>query len=159
MKSRYQRTLRKVLPYHRLDAREDEGIERNAHQTQKEETMNPRPMRNDSDRVAPDRRIHLPGRNPVRSRRRIAAGVLSVLLGLSCFAASPAWAYKAGPNADDTPSPPEFANVPAYLADPDRHVYRDVKIGSYIRKRLDQVSVRQGVGLMERFQVPPLEDV
>lgn len=99
--------------------------------------MNSKPIRNDSDRVAPDRGIRLPSRIPVRSRRRIAAGVLSILLGLSCFAASPAWSYKAGPNADDTPIPPEFADVDAYLRATGRHVYRDVKIGRHILKRED----------------------
>ena len=101
--------------------------------------MNPKPMTNDSDRVAPDRRIHLPSPTPGRPRRRIAAGVLSVLLGLSCFAASPAWAVKLGEEADDTHSPPEFANVARYLAVPsgDRQGYIDVKIGEYTLKRRD----------------------
>lgn len=44
MKSRHQRALRKAPPYYRLDAREDEGIERNAHQTQKEKVMFNRTM-------------------------------------------------------------------------------------------------------------------
>ena len=77
--------------------------------------MHPKPMTNDSDRVAPDRRIYLPSPTPVRPRRRIAAAVLSLLLALPCFAASPAWALKLGEGADDTPSPPEFDNVGKYL--------------------------------------------
>ena len=98
--------------------------------------MNPRPMTNDPDRVAPDRRIHLPGRTPVRPRRRNAAGVLSVLLGLFCFTASPAWAYKAGTGADDRPSGiPEYANAAAYLADANRNDNRYVKIGRYTLDR------------------------
>ncbi len=92
--------------------------------------MNPKHMTNDSDRVAPDRRIHLPTPTPVRPRRRIAAGVLSLLLGLSCFAASPAWAVKLGSGANDTYTVPEFADVRAYLAASveDRDGYIDVKI-------------------------------
>ncbi len=80
--------------------------------------MHSEPMTNDSDRVAPDRRIHLPSPTPVRPRRRIAAGVLSVLLGLSCFAASPAWAVKLGEGANDTPFVQEYDNVAAYISSP-----------------------------------------
>ena len=91
--------------------------------------MHPETMTNDSDRVAPDRRVHLPSPTHVRSRRRIAAGVLSLLLGLSCLAASPAWAYKAGYGADDMLSSiKEYDNVPAYLADTTRNSYLYVKI-------------------------------
>ena len=82
--------------------------------------MNPRPMTNDSDRVAPDHPIHLPGPTPVRPRRRIAAGVLSVLLGLSCFAASPTWAYRAGGGNDRPSDIKTYANVNAYIVASDR---------------------------------------
>ena len=98
--------------------------------------MYPNPMTNDPGRVAPDHPIQLPGRTPVRCHRRIAAGVLSVLLGLSGFVASPAWAYKAGTGADDRPSGiPEYANAAAYLADANRNKHRHVKIGRYTLDR------------------------
>ena len=94
--------------------------------------MYPDPMTNNPGRVAPDHHTHLPGRTPVRPRRPIAAGVLSVLLGLSCFAASPAHAYRAG-GGNDRPSVgiPEYETVAAYLRDADRIHPRHVKIGDY----------------------------
>ena len=94
--------------------------------------MYPNPMTNDPDRVAPDHPIQLPGPTLVRPRRPIAASVLSVLLGLSCFAASPAWAYRAG-GGNDRPSVgiPEYETVAAYLRDADRIHPRHVKIGDY----------------------------
>ena len=97
--------------------------------------MNPRPMTNDSDRVAHDHRIQLPGPTPVRPRRPIAAGVLSLLLGLSCFAASPTWAYKAGTGADDRPSNLKvYATRNDYFtAEPAPHnKYTHVQIGSLV---------------------------
>ncbi len=98
--------------------------------------MYPETMTNDSDRVAPDHRIHLPGPTPVRPRRRIAAGVLSVLLGLSCFAASPTWAYKAGSGANDRPwnaNIKVYADVDAYVRDrANRNKYTRVQIGSLV---------------------------
>ena len=101
--------------------------------------MNPKHMTNDSDRVAPGRRIHLPSPTSVRPRRRIAAGVLSLLLGLSCFAASPAWALKLGDRADDRPSGiQKYDSVADYLGDRERNSYRHVQIGEYILPR-DQV--------------------
>ena len=98
--------------------------------------MYPETMTNDPDRVAPDHRIHLPGPTPVRPRRPIAAGVLSLLLGLSCFAASPAWAYKAGTGANDRPwnaNIKVYADVAAYIADAaNRNKYKHVQIGSLV---------------------------
>ncbi len=92
--------------------------------------MNPEPMTNDPDCAAPDRRIPLPTPTHLRPRRRIAAGVLSVLLGLSCFAASPAWAVKLGEDANDTTHIPIFKDVAAYIAKPagDSPDYGYVKI-------------------------------
>ena len=98
--------------------------------------MYPNPMTNDPNRVAPDHRIQLPGPTPVRPRRPIAAGVLSVLLGLSCFAASPAWAYKAGTGANDRPwnaNIKVYRDVAAYIADAaNRNKYKHVQIGSLV---------------------------
>ncbi len=97
--------------------------------------MYPETMTNDSDRVAPDHRIQLPDPTPVRPRRRIAAGVLSFLLGLSCFAASPTWAYKAGTGANDRPSNLKvYATVNDYFtAEPANHnKYTHVQIGSLV---------------------------
>ena len=96
--------------------------------------MYPNPMTNDPDRVAPDHRVQLPSPTPVRPRRRMAAGVLSLLLGLSCFAASPTWAYKAGTGANDRPSDVKvYANVAAYIADAaNRNKYKHVQIGSLV---------------------------
>ena len=82
--------------------------------SEKEETMSPEPMMNDSDRVAPDRRLQLPS----PTRRRTAAVVLSLLLALSCFAASPAGAVKLGEGANDTPFVQEYDNVAAYISSP-----------------------------------------
>ena len=82
--------------------------------------MYPNPMTNDPDRVAPDHPIHLPGPTPVRPRRPIAAGVLSLLLGLSCFAASPTWVYKAGGGNDRPSDIKTYANVNAYIVASDR---------------------------------------
>ncbi len=96
--------------------------------------MYPETMTNDPDRVAPDHRIQLPGPTPVRPRRPIAAGVLSVLLALSCFAASPAWAYKAGGGNDRPSNLKKYDNVAAYLAEPivNRNKYTHVQIGSLV---------------------------
>ena len=69
-----------------------------------------------------------------RPASRLAA--LSVLLCLACFLASSAWAYKAGEDADDTVAGlPDYANVAAYLADPDRNSHRYVNIGVYTFSR------------------------
>ena len=98
--------------------------------------MHPEPMTKNPDPVAPDHPIRLQSRTPLRSRRRMAAGVLSGLLALSCFAIPPAWAYKAGHGAADRPSGiPEYANIPAYLADANRNNHRHVKIGQYTLPR------------------------
>ncbi len=96
--------------------------------------MYPETMTNDSDRVAPDHRIHLPGPTPVRPRRPIAAGVLSLLLGLSCFAASPTWAYKAGGGNDRPSDIKVYATRSDYFtAEPAPHnKYRHVQIGSLV---------------------------
>ena len=85
--------------------------------------MYPENMTNDPDRVASDHYIHLPGPTPVRPRRHIAAGVLSLLLALSCFAASPTWAYKAGRGADDTPYNmfTNYDSANAYIAARSKH--------------------------------------
>ena len=82
--------------------------------------MYPRPMTNDPDRVAPDHPIHLPGPTLVRPRRHIAAGVLSLLLAVSCFATSPTWAYKAGTGANDAPSwgIPKYETLAQFIAEP-----------------------------------------
>ena len=125
--------------------------------------MDPKPMTNDSGRAAPDRRIHIQSRTPVRSCRRIAAGVLSVLLGLSCFVASPAWAYKAGQGADDTPTNiPEFANVAAYLEDRDRGSYMYVKIRHsgtlYTLKRRDLEAFHKANTLTGANLITPYAD-
>ena len=107
--------------------------------------MNPRPMTNDSDRVAPDHRVQLPSPTPVRPRRPIAAGVLSLLLGLSCFAASPTWAYKAGTDANDRPWKTKvYGNVNAYIADTaNRNKYEHVQIGSlvYLVTELEELRI------------------
>ncbi len=96
--------------------------------------MYPETMTNDSDRVAPDHRIHLPSRTPVRPRRPIAAGVLSLLLALSCFAASPAWAYKAGGGNDRPSNLKVYATRNDYFtAEPAPHnKYTHVQIGSLV---------------------------
>ncbi len=96
--------------------------------------MYPETMTNDPDRVAPDHRIQLPDPTPVRPRRRIAAGVLSFLLGLSCFAASPTWAYKAGTGANDRPwNLTTYRDVAAYIADAaNRNKSKHVQIGSLV---------------------------
>ena len=95
--------------------------------------MYPETMTNDSDRVAPDHRTHLPGPTTMRPRRPIAAGVLSVLLGLSCFAASPAWAYKAGGGNDRPWNLNRYDNVAAYIADTANHnKHKHVQIGSLV---------------------------
>ncbi len=96
--------------------------------------MYPETMTNDSDRVAPDHRIQLPDPTPVRPRRRIAAGVLSFLLGLSCFAASPTWAYKAGTGANDRPwNLTTYRDVAAYIADAaNPNKSKHVQIGSLV---------------------------
>ena len=96
--------------------------------------MYPNPMTNDPDRVAPDHPIQLPSPTPVRPRRPIAAGVLSVLLGLSCFAASPAWAYKAGGGNDRPSNLKVYATRNDYFtAEPAPHnKYTHVQIGSLV---------------------------
>ena len=107
--------------------------------------MYPNPMTNHPDRVAPDHPIQLPGPTLVRPRRPIAASVLSVLLGLSCFAASPAWAYRAG-GGNDRPSVgiPEYETFAAYLRDTNRDKYRHVKIGDYTFVVNHMKAFRQG---------------
>ena len=109
--------------------------------------MYPRPMTNDPDRIAPDHRIHLLGPTPVRPRRHIAAGVLSLLLALSCFAASPTWAYKAG-GGNDRPSVPVYPNVADYLtayrADPAYRI-KEPLIYSSLQEDNGSQKRRQGV--------------
>ena len=101
--------------------------------------MYPETMTNDPDRVAPDHRIQLPGPTPVRPRRPIAAGVLSLLLGLSCFAASPTWAYKAGGGNDRPSDIKTYANVNAYINDQERtnRVYADIRGTVYLVTALE----------------------
>ena len=80
------------------------------------------------------------GRGPNPPRWRVAAIRLAALFLLLClggFVISPAWAYRAGDGADDTPAGiPEYTNVAAYLADPDRGNYRNIQIGQYFLERV-----------------------
>ena len=106
--------------------------------------MYPDPMTNDPNRVAPDHRTHLPGPTTMRPRRPIAASVLSVLLGLSCFAASPAHAYRAGGGNDRPWNLPEYKTFALYAGDTNRNSYRHVKIGQYTLVRQEVETFRQG---------------
>lgn len=81
------------------------------------------------------------GGGPSAPRWRVAAGRLAALFLLLClgaFVMSPAWAYKAGEGADDTPGDIKaYADVAAYLADPDRRSYGVVQIGQYLFRRVE----------------------
>ena len=101
-------------------------------------------MTNDPNRVAPDHRTHLPGPTTMRPRQPIAASVLSVLLGLSCFAASPAHAYRAGGGGDKPYNLEEYSTFSEYAGDTNRNQYRHVKIGQYILVRQEVETFRQG---------------
>ncbi len=110
--------------------------------------MYPETMTNDPNRVAPDHRIQLPSPTPVRPRRPMAASVLSILLALSCFAASPAWAYKAG-GGNDRPWNAsrflkEYDTVNDYITDTANHnKYTHVQIGSlvYLGTALEELRI------------------
>ena len=81
------------------------------------------------------------GSGPNAARWRVAAIRLAALFLLLClggFVMSPAWAYKAGEGADDTPvNIRAYADVAAYLADPDRRSYGVVQIGQYLFRRVE----------------------
>ena len=75
-----------------------------------------------------------------------AGACLAILLCLAC--ASPAHAFKTGTNAVDTPSSvPQYANVAAYLADQNRYVHRNVRIGArtYQRHALERFHAQSGL--------------
>ena len=70
---------------------------------------------------------------------------MALLLCLACV--SSANAYKAGTNAVDTPSSfPQYANVAAFLADPNRHIHKNVRIGT---RDYDGAALRRFPGLTD----------
>lgn len=73
---------------------------------------------------------------------------------------STAWAFKAGEDADDTPTDlPEYADVGEYLADPDRHNYRNVKIGQYILQRFEVEDFHEANTLTDNNLIKAYADV
>ena len=88
-----------------------------------------------------------------RAGASAAAGrraVLFLLLCLAGFGLSPAWAYKAGEGADDRPADiPEYADVAAYLADPDRTDHLYVKIGQHTLRAYQVEAFHGSTGLTD----------
>ena len=99
--------------------------------------LDDRPRPPDEDRLpriagpGPERPAAPPGRTGARLRR----AALPLLLCLVSFGAPPAQAYKAGTDADDSLSIPEYADAAAYLADASRDAYYWVKIGQHVFPR------------------------